>query len=94
VVNNAIILIDSINGNREEGFEISEAIERSANERLQPILLTTLSTVLAMIPLALSDPTWAPLAFSIIFGLSFSTVSTLFVVPVLYQKFMQKEYFS
>lgn len=88
VVNNAIILIDAINNNRKlENLDKVKATELSARSRLQPIVLTTLTTVAGMIPLALSDPGWAPLAFSIIFGLLFSTVSTLFVVPILYVMF-------
>lgn len=91
VVNNAIILIDSINASRAAGLSIFDAVYESAQSRLQPILLTTITTVAGMIPLALSDPTWAPLALSIIFGLMFSTVLTLFVIPVLYTKFGEKE---
>ncbi len=89
VVNNAIILIDSINNSRMEGLTIKEAVDVSAKSRLQPILLTTITTVAGMVPLAFSDPTWSPLAYSIIFGLLFSTVLTLFVIPVLYYKFIK-----
>ena len=91
VVNNAIILIDSINNNRRAGRAIPEAVKESAKSRLQPIILTTITTVAGMLPLAVSDPTWAPLAYSIIFGLSFSTILTLFVVPILYVKFAERE---
>ena len=85
VVNNAIILIDAINNNKYlENMDKIKATEKAAKSRLQPIILTTLTTVSGMMPLALSDPSWAPLAFSIIFGLIFSTVSTLFIVPILY----------
>ena len=91
VVNNAIILIDSINNSRSEGLSIQEAVHVSAKSRLQPILLTTITTVAGMIPLAFSDPMWSPLAYSIIFGLLFSTVLTLFVVPVLYNKFVRED---
>jgi len=91
VVNNAIILIDSINLNRRAGMIIPQAVKIAAKSRLQPIILTTVTTVIGMMPLAFSDPTWAPLAYSVIFGLSFSTVLTLFVVPVLYLKFAERE---
>lgn len=90
VVNNAIILLDSINNSRAEGLEITEAVEESANSRLQPILLTTITTVAGLTPLAFSDPAWAPLAVTIIFGLLFATVLTLVVVPLLYQRFAEK----
>lgn len=91
VVNNAIILIDSINLNRRAGMAIPFAVKMAAKSRLQPIILTTITTVAGMVPLAFSDPTWAPLAYSIAFGLSFSTILTLFVVPVLYLKFAERE---
>lgn len=87
VVNNAIILIDRININREEGMVKREAVRDAAQSRLQPILLTTLTTVTGLMPLAISSATWGPLGYSIIFGLSFSTVLTLLVVPLLYLRF-------
>jgi HAE1 family hydrophobic/amphiphilic exporter-1 len=87
VVNNAIILIDRININRENGMVKREAVRDAAQSRLQPILLTTLTTVTGLMPLAISSATWGPLGYSIIFGLSFSTVLTLLVVPLLYLRF-------
>jgi multidrug efflux pump subunit AcrB len=54
---------------------------------VQPIILTTITTAGGVAPLLFADPTWAPLAWSIIFGLSFSTILTLVVVPLLYQRF-------
>jgi multidrug efflux pump subunit AcrB len=56
---------------------------------LRPIILTTITTVVGMVPLAFSDPTWGPLGFAIIFGLSFSTVLTLFVLPIICYRFSQ-----
>ncbi|OGJ52003.1 hypothetical protein A2483_02340, partial [Candidatus Peregrinibacteria bacterium RIFOXYC2_FULL_33_13] len=91
VVNNAIILIDQINSNRLKGQEMIEAIKNAALSRLQPILLTTITTVAGIFPLAISDVTWGPLGFSMIFGLLFSTVLTLFVVPMLYKRFAEKK---
>ncbi|MFA5211272.1 MAG: efflux RND transporter permease subunit [Patescibacteria group bacterium] len=90
VVKNAIILIEKINVNREKGFNLDDAIKDGGHSRLRPIILTTITTVLGMIPLAMSDPTWGPLGYAIVFGLSFSTVLTLVVLPVIYQKFSQK----
>lgn len=87
VVNNAIILIDRINLNKDEGAGHVRAIKDAAKSRLQPILLTTLTTVGGMIPLLFADPTWAPLAYAVIFGLLFSTVLTLVVVPLLFQRY-------
>jgi len=87
VVNNAIILIDRINTNRIAGMEFDRSIYEGARSRLQPILLTTLTTAGGMIPLLFADQTWAPVAYAIIFGLTFSTILTLVVVPLLYQRF-------
>ena len=87
VVNNAIILIDKINKNIAAGMSKKEAILDAGVARFQPILLTTITTVVGIAPLALSDPTWGPLGFTIISGLIFSTVLTLFVVPSLYMRF-------
>ncbi|PIQ77798.1 hypothetical protein COV82_02710 [Candidatus Peregrinibacteria bacterium CG11_big_fil_rev_8_21_14_0_20_46_8] len=91
VVNNAIILIDRINKNRKAGLAEDSAISRACGERLQPIILTTITTVSGILPLAITNPVWGPLGYSIVFGLIFSTVLTLLVVPLLYQKFAEKE---
>ncbi|PSO45079.1 MAG: hypothetical protein BRC25_03160 [Parcubacteria group bacterium SW_6_46_9] len=88
VVNNAIILIDRINTNRKaEDMSVNAAIQAGARSRVQAILLTTITTAGGVAPLLFTDPTWVPLAWAIIFGLSFSTVLTLVVVPLLYQRF-------
>jgi len=91
VVNDAIILIDQINNNRRDGMERKEAVVQGTLSRLQPIMLTTITTVFGILPLTLSDPVWGPLGFSIIFGLIFATVLTLMVVPSLYYRFAEKE---
>lgn len=91
VVNNAIILVDRINENRVNGSSKEEAIIEAGKSRLQPILLTTITTVMGILPLAMGDGTWGPLGFSIIFGLMFSTVLTLIVIPLLYFSFGEKE---
>lgn len=90
VVNNAIILVDSINRNRLDGFNRSAAIIQAGVSRLQPIILTTITTVSGILPLAITNESWGPLAYSIVFGLVFSTVLTLFVVPSLYFSFGEK----
>jgi len=87
VVNNAIILIDRINYNRKNGLIKVKAVREAAVARLQPILLTTVTTVLGILPVTLDNAGWGPLGVSIIFGLSFSTVLTLIVVPLLYVRF-------
>ncbi len=94
VINNAIILIDRIRIEMEEnGLEPARAIIESAQRRLRPILLTTATTAGGLLPLWLGGgPMWEPLAIAIIFGLVFSTLLTLGVVPVLYSIFFRVKY--
>ncbi|MUV37354.1 Multidrug resistance protein MexB [Lentibacillus sp. JNUCC-1] len=91
VVNNSIVLVDYINILRRKGMERYEAILEAGRSRLRPILMTTLTTVLAMVPLALAlgegSETQQPLAVTIIFGLSVSSLFTLLLVPVIYSFF-------
>lgn len=88
VVNNAIILVDYINIQRRYGLDRHEAIMQGAPSRLRPIFMTTLTTVLGLIPLALGigegAEMQAPLAIVVIFGLCCSTIFTLLLVPVMY----------
>lgn len=84
VVNDAIILIDKINSSRKGGMSKFDAVLDAGRSRLQPILLTTLTTVAGILPLTLSDPIWSGLGASIIFGLMFATVLTLGIIPILY----------
>ena len=72
-------------------MEKTKAVKKAAQSRLQPIILTTITTVCGLLPLAISSDTWGPLAYSIIFGLMFATVLTLLVIPVLYQHFGEDE---
>ncbi len=88
VVNNAIVLVDYINTRRQDGEERNEAIKNAGPIRLRPILMTTLTTVLGLFPLALGigegAEIQAPLAISVIGGLLLSTLLTLVFVPVIY----------
>jgi HAE1 family hydrophobic/amphiphilic exporter-1 len=88
VVNNAIVLVDYINKLRGRGYSTREAILTAGPVRLRPILMTTLTTILGMFPLALGlgagAETQAPLATVVIGGLAVSTLLTLVVVPVIY----------
>ncbi len=88
VVNNSIILIDFIRQRREQGMARHEAIIESVSTRFRPIMMTSLSTIVGMIPLALE---WAlgaerfsPLAIGVIGGMTAATFLTLWVIPVLY----------
>ncbi len=89
VVNNAILLVDTANLlRRRDGMKLSVAIRETGRRRLRPILMTTLTTVLGLIPLALGwgdgGETQAPLARAVIGGLTSSTLITLFFIPALY----------
>jgi hydrophobic/amphiphilic exporter-1 (mainly G- bacteria), HAE1 family len=90
VVNNAIVLIDTVNQlRREEGYTLEAALVRAGKLRLRPIVMSTLTTVLGLLPLALfrgeGMELRAPLAIPVIGGLLVATVLTLVVVPVLYR---------
>jgi len=95
VVNNAIVLIDRINFLRHKRFDdystkkgIYEAVITASYDRLRPIMMTSLTTILGLIPMALdkseSSNLWSPLAITVIGGLSVSTFLTLFVIPCVY----------
>ncbi len=84
VVNNAIVMVETINAHRANGMPVEEAAARGAADRLRPILSTTITTVAGLLPLALSSPMWFPLAVAIVYGLMFSTVVALVIVPALY----------
>lgn len=88
VVNNGIVLIDVLKTRRLEGKDLVEAAKEAGRSRLRPILMTTLTTVLGMVPLAveLGDgaEVWAPMARAVIGGMVLSTLLTLLVIPVSY----------
>lgn len=96
VVNNAIVLVDRINQLREQGAEKLVAIRESALTRFRPILMTTLTTTLGLLPMMLGFGEGAeirkPMAITVIFGLMFSTLLTLFLIPVLYSLFDRKKF--
>ncbi|MBR4619959.1 MAG: efflux RND transporter permease subunit [Salinivirgaceae bacterium] len=88
VVKNGIVLVDYINLMRDRGYELNEAIALSGQSRLRPVLMTAATTILGMLPMALSrsegSEMWIPMGIVVIGGLLVSTVVTLLVVPVLY----------
>jgi HAE1 family hydrophobic/amphiphilic exporter-1 len=88
VVKNAIVLIDYINLNRERGMSIITAVTHGGRSRLRPILMTTLTTILGMVPLAIGtgqgSEMWQTLGISIIGGMTFSAVISLILIPALY----------
>jgi hydrophobic/amphiphilic exporter-1 (mainly G- bacteria), HAE1 family len=94
VVKNGIVLVDYINLMRDRGFELNHAIIESGKSRLRPVLMTALTTMLGMLPMALSkgegSEIWSPMGIAVIGGLIFSTVITMIVVPVIYAVIAKK----
>jgi len=91
VVNNAIVLLDLIQRNQNEGMMLSQAIEQAVTRRTRPIILTTLTTIAGLLPLVMTKSTlWPPLAWSIISGLTVSTALSLLVIPAMYQLFIKE----
>ncbi len=95
VVNNGIVMISYINILRERGLALSEAVRMGARRRLRPILMTTFTTVFALLPMALGlgagAGMWAPMARTVIGGLLSSFIFTLILVPTLYTIFAGKK---
>ncbi len=91
VVNDSIILVDFINRVRKSIADRREALIEAGSTRLRPIILTTVTTIGGLIPMAFfltgSNKMWSPLAITMIWGLSFATILTLFIIPVIYAIF-------
>jgi len=96
VVNNAIVLVDLINQLRSQGKEKTEAIMEAGRERLRPILMTTLTTALGLLPMAIGfgegSEMRTPMAITVIGGLLVSTLLTLVVIPVVYSLLDRKQW--
>lgn len=88
VVKNGIVLIDYITLNRERGMAVRSAVIDGAKSRLRPVVMTSLTTILGMVPMAIGtgqgSEMWAPMGTAVIGGLTFSTILTLLFVPTLY----------
>jgi len=91
VVNNSILLVDSINGERTKGASINAAVEEGIRSRFRPIMMTALSDVVGMIPLALQlalgSERFSPLAITVIGGILAATFLTIIVIPLIYASF-------
>jgi multidrug efflux pump subunit AcrB len=88
VVNNSILLIDMMNQERRKNPQksIHDVVIDASVDRLRPILLTAITTVAGMIPLIGSGDIWVPLAYAVMFGLTFSVFITLLLIPILYNR--------
>ena len=95
VVKNGIVMIDYINLNRERGISLRRAVISGGESRLRPVLMTTLSTVLGMLPMAIGmgegSEIWQPMGVAIVGGLTVSTLLTLVVIPTVYCIFGKKD---
>ncbi len=91
VVNDAIVLIDTINRYRRKGFDPVDACRTAGRDRLRPILSTTITTITGLLPLAFTDPVWQGMCLTIVFGISLATILTLVVVPALYLLIAQND---
>jgi HAE1 family hydrophobic/amphiphilic exporter-1 len=94
VVKNAIVLVDYINLMRARDLALGEAIVVSGRSRLRPVLMTSLTTILGMLPLAMStgpgSEIWSPMGIAVIGGLIFSTIVTLILIPVVYHMMLRR----
>jgi HAE1 family hydrophobic/amphiphilic exporter-1 len=88
VVKNGIVLVDYTNLMRDRGMHLNDAIMAAGRSRLRPVLMTSLTTILGMVPMALStgegSEIWSPMGVSVIGGLTFSMTITLIIIPVMY----------
>ncbi|MEL6556325.1 MAG: efflux RND transporter permease subunit [Cyanobacteria bacterium J06621_11] len=84
VVNDAIVMVETMNERRKEGADVRHAAAMGASDRLRPILTTSITTVAGLLPLALTNPQWFPLCMAVVFGLVSATAIALLVVPGLY----------
>lgn len=94
IINHAIILMDSMihfKSNMREDDAIIDVVADASVSRLRPIILTTITTVVGMIPLSTISDFWSPLAFSIMFGLTFAMILTLVLVPTLFYRNEKKK---
>ncbi len=95
VVNDALVLVDFINRARRQGVSTLDAVAQAGAQRLRPVILTTMTTVVALLPMALglqgSSKSYGPFASAIAFGLLFAMIGTLFVIPLSYAIFTKAE---
>jgi HAE1 family hydrophobic/amphiphilic exporter-1 len=92
VVKNGIVMVDFTNLLRARGLSVKQAVVQAGKSRLRPVLMTSLTTILGLLPLAFGigegSEIWQPLGVAIIGGMTISTALTLVVVPALYSVFV------
>ena len=84
-VNDGIVLVDTMNRHHRSGMSLTEAAARGAADRFRPIVSTTLTTLVGLMPLAIADESWRPLCAAIIFGEILSTGAAMVVMPALFR---------
>lgn len=92
VANDAIVMVDTMNVHLRGGIEVRQAAARGAADRLRPIISTSLTTIVGLIPMAITNPMWRPLCLAVIFGLIASTVLSLVIIPCLYTLLTRKSF--
>jgi multidrug efflux pump subunit AcrB len=85
VVTNAMFIVEKINQNRRAGMKLDEAIANAGRSRLEPIILTSLTSILGLVPITLANELWRGLGGAIISGLLFSGMIMLLYVPIIYK---------
>lgn len=92
VINNSIMIVDQINKNHEAKIPFHQAIVEGSASRLEPILLSSLTTIVGLAPITITQPLWQGLGGAIISGLTFSGLIMLFFIPAVYYMMMEKDY--
>ncbi|MFT5105675.1 MAG: multidrug efflux pump subunit AcrB [Pseudoalteromonas tetraodonis] len=93
IVNNAILLIDEFNVKLADGLGLTDAIVQASTSRFRPIIMTTVTTIIGLLPLALGGGgMWSSMAYAMMFGLAFGTLLTLLLCPVLFFLFFRRTY--
>ena len=94
VIKNGIVLVDYINLMRDRGYALTDAVALACQSRIRPVLMTAVTTILGMVPMALStsegSEMWVPLGIVVIGGMLVATFTTLYLVPVLYSIMARK----
>lgn len=89
VMRHAIVVMEKINENRQHGLALHDSISDAASSRLEPVLLTSLATIVGLLPITIADPFWRGLGGAIIAGLLFTGALKLFFIPVVYYNFFK-----